>query len=306
MNLIQKTVAYGASMYLLYPGDQPRTPFKRRSIALLMDDTSLENVTETMLKLGLDSLSLEKELIIYVPIVPAGAWKNLTFAQCRALYRDCEREISKPDPGPMETNEVGIPTVRAMMSAWHPMNDAKYIIGLGSGADAAVTLAACDPVNIAGVMADGGKLMTIVPLTGSAVPACLYHADDMILTYFRHSNGDTLSGQRGPFFTWASASNPAQCTFVPSAEAEVDAAAVRDVWEHVFAPVRRTNTCLNGDVEPAIDHQWKNFELFIEDDRLGDGKKHTWFTHIPECLRNGSAQKVPLIMFFHGGTDNPA
>lgn len=307
MELLKKTMPEnGFSMYLLYPKGEPRTPFKRRSIALLMDDTAEDNVRTELTRLGLDALSEEKELVIWVPILSGHAWSEMTFAQCSTLYRECEKQMSKPDPGPIETNEVGIPTLRAMMTAWHPMNDAKYIIGLGSGADVAVTLAACTPINIAGIMTDGGKLMTTVALTDSPVPACLYHADPMTAAYFTHCNGTGLHEQIADFDTWAAAHNPWQRTFLPAADAQVNAQAVQTVWEHVFAPVRRTNTCINGDIEPAIDHKFENFELFIEDDRLGDGKPHTWFTHIPECLRNGSTQSVPLVVFFHGGTDNPA
>ena len=307
MKLLKKTMPEnGCSMYLLYPEGSPRTPFKRRSIALLMDDTCEENVRAVLEKLELDVLSREKELILYVPILPGKAWDEMSFADCAALYRACEAQCNKPAPGPMETNEVGIPTLRAMMNAWHPMNDAKYVIGLGSGADVAVTLAACTPVNIAAIMADGGKLMTTVGLTDAPVPACLYHADPMTALYFRHSNGENLHERKGCYDTWASGNNPWQRTFFPDDNAVMDAQAIRDVWMWVFAPVRRTNTCIYGDVEPAMDHSFRDFELFIEDNRLGDDTPHTWFTYLPKCLREGERKQVPLVIFFHGGTDNPA
>lgn len=307
MDILKKTMPEnGYSMYLLYPEGSPRTPFKRRSIALLMDDTREEHVRIVLETLELDRLSCEKDLIIYVPVLPGNTWGEMSFSDCAARYRECEKQIGKPDPGPMETNDVGIPTLRAMMAAWHPMNDAKYIIGLDTGADVAVTLAACTPLNIAAIMADGGKLMTTVDLTNSPVPACLYHADSMTLTYFRHCNGEELQERREDYETWASKHNPWQRTFLPDADANVDAQAIRRVWDQVFAPVRRTNTCPDGDIEPAIDHRFQHFELFIEDDRLGDGKPHTWFTHLPKCLRDGRKDPVPLVIFFHGGTDNPA
>ena len=129
------------------------------------------------------------------------------------------------------------------------------------------------------------------------VPACLYHADPMTALYFRHSNGENLHERKGCYDTWASGNNPWQRTFFPDDQAVMDAQAIRDVWTWVFAPVRRTNTCIYGDVEPAMDHSFRDFELFIEDNRLGDDTPHTWFTYLPKCLREGERKQVPLVIF---------
>lgn len=54
-----------------------------------------------------------------------------------------------------------------------------------------------------------------------------------------------------------------------------------------------------------MDIEKAGFEYFIEDERL-DGIPHTWFTHVPSCAKSDPGKKLPLMIFFHGGSDNPA
>ena len=32
--------------------------------------------------------------------------------------------------------------------------------------------------------------------------------------------------------------------------------------------------------------------------------EHTWLVHVPKSVKAGD--KVPLVMFYHGGSDNPS
>ena len=303
--LYEKTLtATGERMFLMYPGEENRTPFKRRSLTILLDRCTREHVTEVIEQLGLETLSLEKEFVMCFPVPDGDTWAEMPFAQLYKRFTVCQEAMTKPDDLPLPRNSFGIPTLEAMMSTWHPMNDTKYLMGLGTGADAAVSLATCKPANIAALLAVGGGLPVTNGLSDSAVPVCLLYCAPEVEAYFKHANGmDTVRTEDG-MTVFAAAHNPLQQTFIAAHGTVLDAGLMRWVWEHVFMPVRRTNTCIHGDVEPSMDIEQVGFEYFIEDMRLGDGKPHTWFTHVPQMARQGT--KVPLVIFCHGGSDNPA
>ena len=63
-----------------------------------------------------------------------------------------------------------------------------------------------------------------------------------------------------------------------------------------------------GDMEPRMDFQGAGFEIFLEDTRLEEPVRtpHTWFTSVPRQVKEHPERKVPLMMFFHGASDNPA
>jgi len=303
---LKKMTATGTELFLMFPSEKIRTPFKRRSVTVLMDNCTRERVLAAIADLELDRLSAEKELVLCFPVLGTEKWSDLSFRQIRELFTECQNNMTKADDLPLARNSFGIPTLEAMTSTYHPMNDTKYVIGLGSGASAAVTLAACAPANIAAILAEGGELLQTNGLTNSPVPACVLSPRANVAAYFRHANGDDLHEEMDGFETFAASRNPLQRTFLSSPGKTMTAQTVRWAYEHVFAPVRRTNTCVDGDVEPSMRIEDVGFEYFLEDERLGDGRPHTWFTHVPSRVKDGSAEKAPLVIFCHGGSDNPA
>lgn len=307
MKLYHKIVkANGAEMYLVYPSGQRRTPFKRRSITVLTDDCTPEGIRSLTDRLGLETLAAEKEIILCFPVATDGPWDKLPLPTLRARYDAWQDGMTKPDDEPLARNEIGIPTAEAMTSTWHPMNDTKYLIGVGSGATAALTLASCMPANVAAVLAQGGSLPQGAERAESPVPVCLFDASDGAVSYFRRVNGDDRQTRLDGYTVCSAARHPWQMTVLPPVGAELDALAMRWVWERLFAPVRRTNTCPHGDVEPSMDISKVPFEYFIEDTRLPDGLPHTWFVHRPARKGCGRDGLYPLVMFFHGASDNPA
>lgn len=294
----------GTQMYLWYPGEKNRTPFKRRSMTILMDACTEANVEALMDAWDLETLAMEKQMILCFPIPPSGGWAVAPFEACRHVFDTCQMGMGKPDDKPLPRNAFGIPTTEAMLATWHPMNDTKYVVGIGGGASFALTLGACAPANVAAILTEGGKPL-LPERANSPVPICLIKGDPDTVAYFRQVNGMDVTEESAGFTVTHAAHNPWQMTMLPVRKDRIDAGLLRSVCEHLFLPVRRTNTCPNGDVEPSMNMDAVGFEYFLDDFRLGDGKKHTWFTHVPATVEMPESG-WPLVMFYHGGSDNPA
>ncbi len=282
----------GEEMYLYYPGAEQRTPFKRSALLILLDQVNEESVRKCMEDMALEDWCRDEEVILAFPDPGAGGWASMTHEKFRLYYDG----LSKPDDDPLPTNAVGIPTLEAMLGTWHPMHDVRYVIGLGSGADYALRLGAERPEWLAGVWAPGGRLQ---PGTEPVAPMPVWLSETdayTVSSFCRANQTDAMQGEA----RWCSR-NPAQR--VVEAALPVNGTSLRRVWKTLFRRVRRVNTCIHGDVTDRMEDARNLFACFVEDDRL-DGKPHTWFVHVPRGIACG--ERVPLVVFFHGGSDNPA
>ncbi|MCI9143937.1 MAG: esterase, partial [Lachnospiraceae bacterium] len=138
MGLVYKELKdIGRSMYLYFPDQEKRTAFKRSLITVFRDGDDEASVQELLERQGMKKLAEEKEVILSFPNPVNGTWnagmedgKADDVAAFQRFQDACGRESEEPLP----CHPNGIPTHEAMMSVWHPMNDTKYLIGLGSGA----------------------------------------------------------------------------------------------------------------------------------------------------------------------------
>lgn len=295
------------SMYLYYPPGPNRTAFKRCSITVLRDDDDETSVHKLLFETGLARLAQNDQAIISFPNPVGGRWNADPAGEDVLAFNKFQDAMTKPDDKPYEFRPDGIPTFESMMSTWHPMNDTKYLIGIGSGADLACTLAACYPENIAAVLC-------INPVTNdialekacyAPMPIRLVNCSEKIRDYFIKANEAELLEHKDGIAIYANKANPLQCIIYDKASKELTAKLLDTVWNEMFRNVRRTNTGAHGDCEPRMDINKVNFEIYLDDDRL-DGTPHTWFVHVPSSVSKEQKEKVPLLIFFHGGSDNPA
>lgn len=312
MGLVYKELEdIGRSMYLYFPEQERRTAFKRSLITVLRDEEDEASVLKLLDEHGLRRLAEEKEIILSFPNPRGGKW-NYAFEtgedDVRAFGRfqdACSRETE----GPLECRENGIPTRAAMMSAWHPMHDVRYLIGIGSGASMACTLAACVAGGIAGILAVGGGLCEAARKRARWAPMAAYlvNGDSGTLNYFRVVNEAEESRAESDIQIYANRRNTSRRILAERGEREWKEL-FWDAWNQLFGIVRRPDTDTCGDMEPRMDIHKTGFELFLDDTRLEEAvpKKHTWFTSVPESVKLHPEKKVPLMVFFHGGSDNPA
>ena len=289
------------AVWLFYPGEERRTPYKRSALTLLVEDTSREGIRRLVEEEGLADFALRHDIILAVPVAPREGWLP-TAANLERLAR-IHGGITKPENTPLQFNNQGIPTLESMMSEYHPMNDVRYYAGEGAGATLALTLAACRPELTAAVLAVDGALPETLPeeASGAPVPVMLLGSAVNARAYFDGAN----HAQPVNAGLDACPINPVQMVVHDINSARLDGETVERAWETLLRRVRRTNTGRRGDVEPRMNLKACGFEQVVEQTLLPDGLKHTWFTHVPSAVKENPGQKVPLVMFFHGGSDNP-
>lgn len=312
MALVYKELAgIGRSMYLYFPNQERRTAFKRCCVTILRDGADEASVRAVMEAGGLAKMAEEYGIIFSFPNPQGQGW-NYDFSRDTddiLAFSAFQDACNKEDNRPMTCNAMGIPTYEAMMSVWHPMYDARYLIGLGDGAHMACTLAACSPANLAAVVALGGRLCEAArqKAVGAPMPVCLADSDRATCNYFRVVNEAGSAVRQGSWLVSQNGNNPLQCVMTREDGAGFTEELFLEVWERVMSRTRRTNTSVYGDIEPRLDLRQAGFIYHMDDKSLKEEvrKPHTWFTHVPASVRQNPDRKVPLLVFFHGGSDNP-
>lgn len=307
MEIIYKQLeATNRGMYLYYPNQPMRTAFKRSAIIILRDDSDVASV-QRLLEDGLADLAEREEIVLCFPNPMDSGWNDAldpNGPDDLTAIQAMQGAMTKPDNKPPKLLPNGIPAPESMANAWHPMNDVKYLAGIGTGASMACALAAVRPDNIAGVLSLEGRLeqAALAQAAYAPMPILLAGEDSITLDYFIKANeaaqiSDTL---------YENPINPLQRVERLSA-AGSPGAQIANAWESFFANIRRTNTGAHGDIQPRMRIKDEGFELYLDDDRLAlpDGLPRTWFVHVPKAAQTGKTP-VPLMMFFHGASDNPA
>ena len=308
MDIIYKRISeINRSMYLYYPPGPNRTAFKRCSITVLRDGDDEASVHKLLFETGLARLAENDDVILSFPNPVNGRWNADLSGEDVAAFNKFQDAMIRPDDKPFEFSPNGFPTYESMMSTWHPMNDTKYLIGIGSGADLACTLAANYPENIAAVLCINPTIAELPTdkATFAPMPVHLVNCPDKIRDYFIKANEAEPVEQGNNIRIYENKLNPLQRVIDDRLNKELTPELLESVWNELFKKVRRTNTGAHGDCEPRMDIKKASFEIYLDDDRL-DGKPHTWFTHVPSGIKKDQTEKVPLLVFFHGGSDNPA
>ena len=312
MKLIYKTIEENnRGMYIYYPQGPVHSAFKRCSITILQEADEEASILKLLNETGLTELADQQQLILAFPIPVNQHWN----ADWGGVIDDVsafpvfQNAMLNPSNQPLEFLPNGVPTHETMLNTWHVMNDARYLIGIESGADLACTLAACCPENIAAVLCVHGKLNEEAQKRAvlAPIPISLVNCTKQTLDYFVTANAAELLEDNGDRIIYKNRSNPLQCVVDSLGSRELTSELVRKVWDKMFREVRRCNSAPFGDCETRMDRVKAGFEFFLEDNRLEENKNtaHTWFTHVPSSVKEKPEKKVPLLMFFHGGSDNP-
>ena len=312
MQLILKTLEkYNRSMYVYYPEGEPRSELKRCSITVLREDADEASVRWLLNESGFAELAEKNQIILAFPNPVEFGW-NYALDERRPsdldLLPEMQESLSVCRELEPAVRTAGLASVEAMLNSWHPMNDTKYLIGIGSGASMALTMAACRPQFIAAVASLGGTLCEQALKQAVQAPIPLYMANDTIdqasLTYFSRVNDVRICDGNESFCSY----NQFQKVITVEDQNSLTRELLNDVWDRLFRITRRTNTGEYGDVEPRTDLAVSNIKVFRNDSRLKDQNSmaHTWFTHVPPKVKMHQQNRVPLMMFFHGASDNPS
>ena len=311
MNLIYKTLtrAGGRSLYLHFPPGVPRSGKRTSALIILRDGGSEDTVVSLLTEGGLLALAGEQHVILAFPNPSGGRWNfqlHPALPDDVAFLTHIQGELTSPEesvPFSMALAASSNPLKdERFQKLWHPMADVRYMAGFGTGASMACAFAALRPQWTAAVFAQGGALApaALQAATGAAVPAVLAGCPQATADYFIRANQAVPAGGEGTFINPV---NPCARVLITG---ETGAGALLAAYDALFSRVRRPDTVPLGDVEPRLQpHADDGFTLYEEDKSLGDGLPHAYLVHVPKSVRAQPGTRVPLVMCFHGASDNP-
>ncbi len=283
-------------MAVLYPAGDRLSCYENTLITVLTDQDGEAQARALLGDASFCELADKQRFLLLFPNPKDGKWNWELDASLPDDLADLSEMVRRFNFQP-DLNDRGI---------YHNMHNARYFVGTGSGASMLHTLAACNPVNVAGVFTIGGKLSPKAEQqsVGAAVSAILWNADEASKAFFRRINAvDACTAERA-----YCSLNDAQ--FVELAEDkpnELSASILRYGWEHHFSKVCRPNSCEYGDMGPRTVRDDYRFTVHENDTQLGDngGIGHTWFEYVPAAVQQNPTEKAPLLLFLHGGADTP-
>jgi len=293
----------GRSMYIFYPDGEPRTAFENTFITVVRESADKASVEKLLFEEGFADMANAQRMVIGFPNPTSAGW-NYTL--------DAEKQDDLGDLLAMQDflcNFTG--KGENFNGGFHPMNYARYFVGVGDGASMVNTLAALHPQNIAGVMNIGGVFCAaaIKGSVGAVMPALLINAGIDSEGYYSTVCSATLKtcDDRSKLYTCDI--NPVQFVAIEAIPgATLTAELMKKGWYTLFSKVRRPNTSEYGDIDPRLVKDDYQFVIHLDDPCLGDnnGLPHTWFEYVPSSYKKDPSKKVPLMIFGHGGSDNPA
>ena len=284
------------SMFVLYPAGDRLCCYENTLITILQDSDGESLVRTLLADADFCALADKQRFVILLPNPVNGKWNWDLNGDLKDDLADLPEMVRLFTYQP-NMNDLGI---------YHNMHNARYFMGIGTGASMLHTLAACNPVNVAGVFTIGGAMSAPAKAisTCAAVSAILWNADSDAKAFFKALNktdtqNDTL------FFSNV---NDAQFVRIEDGKPnELTADTIRYGWEILFSKVCRPNSCKYGDMGPRTVRNEYQFIVHENDTQLGDnsGIGHTWFEFVPACVKADAKKKVPLMIFNHGGADTP-
>ena len=281
------------SMYVLYPAGERLSCYDNTMVTILRECSDAAPLEALLQDEEFVKMADFRRMVLLFPNPVNGCWdadpQGKDFADVNELIRLFNYQ---PD-----FHDYGI---------YHNMHNARYLAGVGTGASLAFSIAACTPVNVAGVAAVGGSLHPMVQhLTKDApVSAVMWNAGPDAVDFFQVLNRVNGGEETHRY----NKTNPAQ--FVKQPEGDVPAsmaALITAGWDNLFSQVCRPNTTEYGVMDFRLVRDDYKFIIHEDDTMLGDnnGMAHTWFEYVPEAVKQNPDKKVPLVIFNHGGADTP-
>jgi len=277
------------SAFLCYPEAPFNENNKASSLTVLLPENTEESVRAFLSETGFGEL-IEKELLTAAfPNTSDGSWHVGTDGK------------STPDEEFIFALSTSVLPGGTFTGGWRIMADVHYLWGTGSGATLVNALVSRRETNslAAAVCLTGGEFPPELRESAANVPVpALISGDSPYKDYYLAAN---LAYETGacPY------NLSMKVTTVPEETSLSELG--RLFAEEFIRKIRRTNTTPEGDSDRRLDPDAAGFEWHILDTCLGDngGIAHSWIEHCPARIRENPDEKVPLLLFSHGMSDNP-
>ena len=135
------------SMYVVYPDGPKICCYENTLITVLREDNSQESVEKILSDPQLKQLIDQQRILLLFPNSENGVW-------------DCRLDLKKQDQAHRIMDMILKFNSRCEennFQPYHNMHNARYYVGIGTGASMAQTIAAIYPVNVAGILTIGGS-----------------------------------------------------------------------------------------------------------------------------------------------------
>ena len=282
----------GRSMYVVYPDGDRLSCYENTLVTILRDSDDNASIQKLLENETFTALANRQRMILLFPN-PEDRWDAA--------------------PGSKDLNDV-LEMIRLFnlqvgfvdCGIYHNMHNARYLVGMGTGASLVQTIASCNCDNVAGILTVGGNLHddAVTATRNAAVSAVLWNGSEASTDFFKKLNQtDVVEGNISK-----NGINGAQFVLERHTDAEPDLAELLSFgWEQLFSKVCRPNTTNDGVMDYRYVRDDYKFIVHENDPQLGDngGIGHTWFEYIPESVAKNPDKKVPLMIFNHGGADTP-
>ena len=295
---LKKVTQLNRSMYLYYPEFERHNPYIVRLLTVLRPDAS--------------EASVQKRFVLAFPNPLECGWNaelSNEGPDDLAAIDGLLDEVTKEDDLPIKCSWSKIPELSEMLRQWHLMAITRYLAGVEGAADMAYAYAACRPENVAVVCGFGGSISDKALAMANDVPvtAVLTCADEKVVNYFASVCRCTEKEEDERKVIYKNKTNPWAYVVAGKKMPEHYGHVLDKVEQETFSQVRRINTGKAGDLTGYTDLTGDEFTWFLYDGRLGD-MEHTWLVHVPESVKAVAekGEKVPMVVFYHGGSDNPS
>lgn len=259
-------------------------------VMVLRDSFDEQSAYELMKTYGLAELAEKKHFLLLFPNPLEDGWNYSA-----SLDREDDIAYLIRCFSSLRTGKGGVSGFNGMIF---------YIAASKSASAMLMTLSAKSPINAPGIMISEFPKDYQIPESALNMPQVAYLCGKNTLAeeYLKKANGVTNTHKAELQHVTVYTNPVNQNIRHMISPKEISAEEIAFAWDELFSETRRWQNDTFGTYQRRTNFSQRGFTAHVKDTSLGinNGFAHTWYEYIPPQLR-GSKEKVPLLLYFHGG-----